>query len=284
MNESPIGIFDAGFGGLTVMRSVISHLPHESVIYLADSARCPYGLRSEEDLRNIVLQICAWFESCGAKLIVIACNTATSCALEVARAASNVPVLGVIEPGARVAVDTTRNGRIGVVGTERTVETGVFPATIAEINTECKVFSHAAQRFAGLVENDLIAQGALLENGVYVPLSSAAIEEIFEEEAQRSLVPLRDAGVDTLVLGCTHFPVIAASIQRYMGDDVTVVSPSDGVARDVEHVLGESDLACNPACVPSYEFFTTGDDIPAFNRLATAILGREVANAQRLVL
>jgi glutamate racemase len=255
MNNAPIGIFDSGVGGLTVARAIIDQLPHESILYLGDSARGPYGPRPLAEVRSFALESLDELVAAGAKALVIACNTASAAMLRDARERYEIPVIEVIQPAARRAVSATRSGKIGVIGTQATIDSGAYlDAFTAAPHLE--ITAKACPRFVEFVERG--------------ETSGPAITEI----AQNYLRPLLDQGVDTLVLGCTHYPLLTGVISYVMGDYVTLVSSAEETAKDLYRTLVEHDLLSDSA-IPTYRFVSTGDT-GAFAQLARRFLGPEV--------
>lgn len=270
MTDGPIGIFDSGLGGLTVAREVASALPHESIIYLGDTVRCPYGPRPLDEVRAFVLQICAWLEERGVKLIVIACNTGTAAGLSAAQTAFGVPVLGVIEPGARAAVQATINRRVGVIGTEGTVMSGAYSAAVRALDAGVTVYSVAAPRFVEMVEEGLRRDTGRVED-MLASASDVFIRPSFYEIARDYLDPLRRVGVDTLVLGCTHFPLLAPAIGQVMGARVRLISSAEETAREVAETLARRQQLARGGA-PVHAFHTTGDP-DEFARLGARVFG-----------
>ena len=258
MTDSPIGIFDSGVGGLTVARAILDQLPHEKVIYLGDTAHLPYGPKPIADVRRYALACLDQLVDEGVKLLVIACNTASAACLSDARERYRVPVVEVIRPAVRRAVAATRNGRIGVIATVATVNSGAYVDAFAAA-PQVRVTPVACPQFVDFVERGITSGRALLG------LASGYLE------------PLQRAGVDTLVLGCTHYPLLAGVIGLVMGDEVTLVSSADETAKDVYRVLNERDLfRPDEAAVPQHRFLATGDPT-VFARLAYRFLGPEAA-------
>lgn len=252
--EAPIGIFDSGVGGLTVARAILDQLPQEQLVYLADTAHVPYGPRPIAEVRRFALAGLDALAEQHVKLLVIACNAATAACLHDARERYPVPVVEVIRPAVRRAVAVTRNGRVGVIGTRATIGSGAYEDAFAAA-PHVRVTSAACPQFVDFVERGTTTGRALLG------LASAYLE------------PLQRAGVDTLVLGCTHYPLLAGMIGLVMGDEVTLVSSADETARDVYRVLTEAELARPEAAgTPAHQFQTTGDTV-AFERLAHRFLG-----------
>lgn len=271
VRDRPIGVFDSGLGGLTVVRELVRALPHESIVYLGDTARCPYGPRDRNEVRRFVLQIGTWLSARDIKLMVIACNTATASALALAQQTFDVPVIGVVEPGARAAVQATRNRRVGVIGTVGTVRSGAYSAAVRALDAGVTVFSAPAPKFVDIVE-----AGLRMDDGAIESLMSQASEVFvrpsFYELARDYLDPLKRAGIDTLVLGCTHFPLLSAAIQQVVGPGVRLISSAEETAREVREALEARGHAAGPGTSPSHAFVTTGDP-DEFERLGSRILG-----------
>lgn len=265
MTDAPIGIFDSGVGGLTVARAILDQLPNEQVIYLGDTANVPYGPKPIADVRKYALDCLDRLVDFGVKLLVIACNSASAACLHDARERYDVPVVEVVRPAVRRAAAATHNGRVGVIGTVATITSKAYEDAFAAA-PQIQVVSRACPQFVDFVERGITSGRAMLG------LASAYLE------------PLQAAQVDTLVLGCTHYPLLAGVIGLVMGDSVTLVSSADETAKDVYRVLTELDLlrqddspdgAVPP---PVHQFLTTGD--PAlFARLASRFIGPEAAAA-----
>ncbi|QCB94094.1 glutamate racemase [Cellulomonas shaoxiangyii] len=260
MNDAPIGIFDSGVGGLTVARSVLDQLPTESTLYIGDTRNGPYGPQPLAAVRAHALEIMDDLVDAGVKMLVIACNSASSAVLRDARERYTVrrglPVVEVILPAARRAVAATRNGRIGVIGTRATIESRAYDDAFAVARVE--LTTQACPRFVELVEAGVTSGPEVLA------------------VAHRYLDPVRAAGVDTLVLGCTHYPLLTGAISYVMGDDVTLVSSAEETAKDVYRQLVAHDLERDPAAgPPTHRFLATGDPV-SFTTLARRFLGPEV--------
>lgn len=268
--DAPIGVFDSGFGGLTVAREIAKALPHESIVYVGDSARCPYGPRPLEQVDEFVQQIGNWLVGRNVKLIVIACNTATAAGLAHAQATFSVPVIGVVEPGARAAAAATKNRRVGVIATKATVDSGAYTRAIREIDEDITVFSTATPRFVEIAE-----QGVRMAEGPVEDFASLAskvfIRPAFQEIAREYLEPLRRCDIDALVLGCTHFPLLKALIGGVVGRDVTLISSGKETARDVASILAQRGELAQPGHDPRYEFYTTGDDAEEFGSFGSRV-------------
>lgn len=272
MRDLPIGIFDSGLGGLTVAGEIMRALPDESIIYLGDTARCPYGPRSGRDVRRFVLEIGRWLSRREVKLIVVACNTATAAGLPLAQQAFDVPVVGVVEPGARAAVKATVNRRVGVIGTVGTIESGAYSQAVRAIDAGVTVFSTPAPRFVDLVEQGLRLGEGTLED-LLSQMGSVYIRPAFYEMARDYLDPLKRSGVDTLVLGCTHFPLLDTAIQQVMGSRVRLISSAEETAREVVETLTLRGHLARPSATRTEVYATTGDP-HEFGTLGARIIGR----------
>ena len=257
MADAPIGIFDSGYGGLTVARAVLDQLPHESIAYFGDTARAPYGPRPIAESREFALECLDRLVDHGVKALVIACNTASAAVLHDARERYDVPVVEVIRPAVRRAARATRNHRVGVISTKGTHQSGAYVDAFAAA-PHLEVTSVPCPRFVEFVESGVTSGPEVID------------------VARRYLAPLVDGDIDTLVLGCTHYPLLTGAIAYVMGDGVTLVSSADETAKDVYRVLADSD-ALRPAHLPppSHGFTTTGD-AAEFTRLARRFLGPEV--------
>ena len=262
MDSRPIGVFDSGVGGLTVARAIIDQLPDESVLYIGDSANTPYGPKPIARVRELALGIMDRLVQSDVKMLVIACNSASAAVLHDAReryqVGHGIPVVEVIQPAVRRAVAATRNGRIGVIGTEATIGSGAYDDAFAAAS-HLELTTAACPAFVELVEKGITA-------GPQV-----------QEVAERYLAPVRERGVDTLVLGCTHYPLLAGAISYTMGQSVTLVSSADETARDVYRRLAVGEAFAPPGCRPSRRFLTTGDPA-SFGELARRFLGPEVGS------
>jgi glutamate racemase len=259
-NDAPIGIFDSGVGGLTVARAVLDQLPAEHIRYVGDTAHAPYGPRPIADARAHALAVTDQLVTSGVKLLVVACNTASAACLRDARERYDVPVVEVIIPAVRRAVHTTRSGRIGVIGTAGTIRSRAYEDAFAAAR-DVHVTSVACPQFADFVERGITSGRQVL--GL----------------AQAYLEPLLTADVDTLVLGCTHYPLLTGVIQLVMGERVTLVSSAEESAKDVVRVLTERDMLREPVTRPRHEFHCTGPEQP-FARLAERFLGPSVPSVR----
>ncbi len=272
---APIGVFDSGLGGLTVLDQITGLLPQESLIYLGDTLRCPYGPRPAAEVRQFALQVCRFLASQQVKLIVIACNTATAVALEAAQEEFPVPIIGVIDPGARAAVRATRNRHVGVIGTEGTIASGAYERALLGYDAGLRVTSVATPDFVHIVEEGLSHND---DGKVWLP------DEFFGL-AHRQLSPLVEAGIDTLVLGCTHYPILAPALQRVVGEGVTLISSAQETAHEVKATLERRGNAAPLDCVEFawWKYFTTGDPEP-FERLGSRIMGTSISPVETVVL
>lgn len=258
---APIGIFDSGVGGLTVARAVSAQLPRESILYIGDTARSPYGPKPIADVRRYSLEILDALVDQGVKMLVIACNTASAAMLRDARERYDVPVVEVIGPAVRTAMSTTRNGRIGVIGTAGTIGSGAYQDML-EVNERLTVFAQACPRFVEFVEAGVTDSPEVL----------AVAEEY--------LAPLRHAGVDTLVLGCTHYPFLEGAISYVMGPEVSLVSSDTETAKDVYRQLVSRSLLAGPDATPRHVYEATGASADEFLDLAHRLMGREVTSVR----
>lgn len=280
VDAGPIGIFDSGMGGLTVARAISRALPYESVFYVGDTKRCPYGVREPDEIRLFVRQIGAWFARRRVKLMVIACNTATAAALPLAQRTFDVPVIGVIDPGARAAIQTTRSRRVGVIATPLTVASDAYARAIHRIDAGVSVFSLATPRFVRLVEDELASGRHLHEDwrrdrGVFLTDEVRAV-------VAADLAPLATTGIDTLVLGCTHFPLLAPAIREVMGPGVSIVSSAEETTREVVETLTRRRQLAAPGSLVRHRFATTADDITTFAAAGQFIFGRPLASIERI--
>lgn len=277
MNDLPIGVFDSGLGGLTVAGEILRTLPHESVLYVGDTARCPYGPRELDEVREFVLQIGSWLEQRRVKMLVVACNTGTAAGLAAAQQAFDVPVIGVVEPGARAAVKATLNRKVGVIGTTGTVDSGAYANAVRALDAGVTVFSVATPKFVEIVEQGLhMGPGSLEE--VLADSSDVFVRSAFYEIARDYLDPLKRTGVDTLVLGCTHFPLLAPAIKQVMGRGVRIISSAQETAREVATTLQARRDAADAGNVARNRFYTTGD-ADEFARLGSRVLGSPIRTA-----
>jgi glutamate racemase len=261
MSSAPIGIFDSGVGGLTVARAILDQLPNESTVYIGDTARGPYGPRSLAEVRDFALESLDFLVEQGVKALVIACNTASAAMLRDARERYSIPVIEVIQPAVRRAVAATRSGRVGVIGTRATIESRAYLDAFAAA-PQLTIESIACPLFVEYVERG--------------ETSGEAITKV----AREYLKPMIDADIDTLVLGCTHYPLLTGVISYVMGNDVSLVSSAEETAKDLYRVLVENDLLRGSSENPSTHKFLATGDAQAFESLARRFLGPEVGSVQ----
>ena len=261
MSDAPIGIFDSGVGGLTVARAILDQLPNESTLYVGDTARGPYGPRSLAEVRDFSLETLDFLVSQGVKALVIACNTASAAMLRDARERYSIPVIEVIQPAVRRAVAATRTGRVGVIGTRATIESKAYLDAFAAA-PQLTIQSIACPLFVEYVERG--------------ETSGDAITKVAREYLQ----PMIDADVDTLVLGCTHYPLLTGVISYVMGNGVSLVSSAEETAKDLYRVLIENSLLRAPSTTPPTHTFLATGDAQAFESLARRFLGPEVTAVQ----
>jgi glutamate racemase len=264
-DSRPIGVFDSGVGGLTVVRAIVDLLPHERILYLGDNARFPYGPRSNEEIRAFALEIAAYLVSRDVKMLVVACNSVEVAAIRDVAEAAGLPVVGVVDPGARAGVRATRNGCVGVIATEATIRSGAYEAAVASTHASARVVSSSCPVFVDFVERGDTSSDELLA------------------VAREYLEPLREEGVDTLILGCTHYPMLSGLIQYVIGDDVVLVSSAEETAKDVYAALVEADLLRPEGDEPRHEFVTTGDP-QTFRSVAHHFLSPDVGRVRSVTL
>jgi len=264
MNLRPIGVFDSGVGGLTVFRAVERELPGERLVYLGDTARVPYGTKSGPTVVRYSLEATHFLLRQDVKMIVVACNTASSVAIDAVVAEAGVPVLGVIEPGAERAAERTRTGRVGIIGTRATIGSGAYERAVRRHHPEVEVISRACPLFVPLAEEGW-TEG-----------------EIPRSVARHYLQPFREAGVDTLVLGCTHYPLLRGVIGEAMGPEVALVDSAESVAADARVRLGhDPDLGSGRELDPDHHRFFVTDEPDPFRQVAERFFGRPIANLER---
>jgi glutamate racemase len=261
MNRGPIGIFDSGLGGLTVARAVYRHLPRESTIYFGDTARVPYGPKSPDTVRRYSLEILDWLLGEGVKAVVVACNTSSAHALEALAARAPVPVLGVIEPGARAALRGNAGAPIGVIGTTGTVASGAYPRTLSALSPGVVVVQQACPLFVPLVEEGWFEH------------------PVTEVVAREYLAPLLAAGVEALVLGCTHYPLLAPVLAEVAGPEIRLVDSAEETALALEELLQRQGLAAPADQSPSHRYVVS-DDPARFAAVAARFLGERAGKPE----
>lgn len=253
--DLPIGVFDSGVGGLTVVREIMRQIPKERIVYFGDTARVPYGSKSKETVTRYSEQIVRFLETQQVKAIVIACNTASAYALEKIEKQVKIPMLGVVKPGAKTAAEVTVNGKIGVIATEGTIQSKIYGKYIEQLKKEVQVIGKACPLFVPLVEEGLLE------------------DPVTDEIAQRYLSVLIDSGIDTLILGCTHYPLIRRTIQKVMGDQVRLVNPAYETALELKRLLEQQNLLQDEKPVlgtNQYQFFVS-DGADKFQHFANTI-------------
>ena len=259
-SNAPIGVFDSGVGGLTVAREIMRQLPEERLIYFGDTARLPYGSKSKATIIRYSRQILRFLESQNVKAIVVACNTATALARPVLQAEATVPVLGVIDAAARVASEKTRNGRVGVVATTATIESSMYTKALKACNPKIQVYGKACPLLVPLVEEGWIH------------------DSITEEVVNRYIKDMEYKSIDTLILGCTHYPLLRSTFRRVVGENVILVNPAYETAMELGRVLEKLDLSCDEQVTQAgekYEFFVS-DAEERFCAFANSILPYDI--------
>jgi len=255
--QQPIAVLDSGVGGLTVVKEVMRQLPCEQILYFGDTARAPYGPRAAEEVARFTREIVDYLIQFNPKMIVIACNTATAVALEDIRSRVEVPVIGVINPGARAAFRRTRSGVVGVIGTEGTVRSGAYETALKQLSSRIETVSLACPSFVTLVEEG--------------NFRSARAQEIVAE----TLSPLRAPGMDCLILGCTHYPFLADSISQAMGPEVVLINSAEETAREIHEVLERSNALAVEGETSVHRFFCSGEPV-RFREIAQIWLGEQI--------
>ncbi len=265
MDNRPIGIFDSGLGGLTVFKEIADQLPGESLIYFGDSGRAPYGTKSSDTVIKFTLQNIRFLLTHDIKMIVIACNTMSAHTSEIAKMNLDLPIIEVIGAGARAAVAETRNKKLGIIATAATVNSCAYKKAINELDTSIEIYQKACPLFVPLVEE---GQEWWESNITY-------------QIAQEYLKPIKEIGVDTLVLGCTHYPLLKNTIAKVMGDEVKLVSSAQEVARVVKRAIIDNNIQRDPDCKPEYRYYTS-DSVEKFEPLCSLILGKKVNSAEKV--
>lgn len=262
--NAPIGVFDSGVGGLTVAREIMRQIPNERIVYFGDTARVPYGSKSKETVTRYSRQIVRFLRTQNVKAIVVACNTASAYALDEIEKEIDIPIIGVVKPGAKVASDATRNGKIGVIATEATIGSEIYSRYIKEINPKAEVLGKACPLFVPLVEEGLLH------------------DPVTDEIAMRYLSGLIDSGIDTLILGCTHYPLIRSTVGKVVGEGVTLVNPAYETARELRELLEQEELLneTKPELGSNqYQFFVS-DAAEKFIRFANSIIKYGILSAK----
>jgi len=251
--DAPIGVFDSGVGGLTVMKEIMRQLPDESIVYFGDTARVPYGSKSKETVLKYSRQIVRFLRTKNVKAIVIACNTASALALKEIQAEEDIPVMGVVEPGAILAAATTQTNNVGIIGTESTIKSGIYDKCLHKINPNITVVSKACPLFVPLVEEGLWE------------------DRVTEDIVGRYLHELKEYEIDSLILGCTHYPLLRRIIGREMGDGVKLVNPAHETAKFLKKLLKEKEILSSGKEDTKYEYFVS-DGVEKFISFANDVL------------
>ena len=263
--RDPIGVFDSGIGGLTVVRELVRQLPHERIVYFGDTARVPYGPKSPDTVRRYAGEIATWLTEQGVKVIVVACNTATAHALEHLQRDFPLPVIGVVQPGARAAVCASRNRRIGVIGTLGTITSGAYDRAIHAIARDADVIAQACPLFVPLVEEGW--------------LDTEATRLI----AREYLTPFTSDHIDTLVLGCTHYPLLKPMLAEVVGRDVRLIDSAEETAAETCRVLAERNLVAPPGSIGTHRFVAS-DAPDHFLRQGQRFLGAAIDDVEKVTL
>ena len=262
---APIGVFDSGVGGLTVAREIMRNLPKEDIVYFGDTARVPYGSKSKDNIIRYSRQIIHFLQTKGVKAIVIACNTASALALDTVKDEFDIPIIGVVEPGARAALAVTENKKIGVIGTEATVRSSMYEKIIKGINPEVSVISKACPLFVPLVEEGFKKH------------------QVTDEIIDYYLASMKKSDVDALILGCTHYPLLRSKIREYVGEKITLVNPAYETAMDLKRILIEMEME-NPDIEGdhgSYSFYVS-DAADKFKQFANSILPYDIETTKQI--
>ena len=264
-NAAPVGVFDSGVGGLTVAREIMRQLPNENLVYFGDTSRAPYGSKSRDNIIRYSRQIIHFLKTKGVKAIVIACNTASALALDVVREESDIPIIGVVEPGARAALQITQTKKIGVIGTEATVQSAMYGKIIKGLDPTVSVIGKACPLFVPLVEEGF------------------AKHKVTEEIIDYYLASMKESDIDSLILGCTHYPLLRSRIRAYLGDKIQLVNPAYETAMDLKYILKESGMenAGKEGEHATYSFYVS-DAADKFKQFANSILPYDIETTQQI--
>lgn len=263
--QAPIGVFDSGVGGLTVAREIMRQLPKEHIVYFGDTARVPYGSKSKDNIIRYSRQIVRFLQTKEVKAIVIACNTASALALDIVRSETDIPVIGVIVPGARSAIQATQTKKIGVIGTEATIRSEMYTKVMQEMDPKVRVTGKACPLFVPLVEEGF------------------AKHHVTEEIIDYYLKPMRESDIDTLILGCTHYPLLRSGIRAYMGESVNIVNPAYETAMDLKELLEREHMANDSlsGAHAKYDFYVS-DAAEKFRQFADTIWPYEIDTTKQI--
>lgn len=264
--NAPIGVFDSGVGGLTVAREIMRQIPNERIVYFGDTARVPYGSKSKDIITKYSRQIIRFLLTENVKAIVIACNTASAFALDTMQKEFDIPIIGVLKPGAKVAAKTTVNGRIGLIGTEGTIHSGMYAQFIKSIKPDVDVIGKPCPLFVPLVEEGMLH------------------DTITDQVAERYLSTLKDKNIDTLIMGCTHYPLLRSTIRRVMGESVNLVNPAYETAIELKKLLENKNLAnvCDVDSPSSMYRFYVSDAAEKFKAFANSILPFDITMTKQI--
>lgn len=263
MRESPIGVFDSGVGGLTVVKRLMNQMPGEDIVYFGDTARVPYGTKSASTIRRFSVENTLFLLNFNVKLIIVACNSSSAIGLPFLSGSFSIPIIGVIKPGAKAAVRTTRNGRIGIIGTSATVSSGAYEEEIRAVNPGIKVFGKSCPLFVPLVEEGWSNDG------------------VVDVVAKKYLAPFKEKKIDTLILGCTHYPLLRSSIQKVMGSSVRLVDSAEETAKEAKTLLEECGLGYSGKRRGKARFFVS-DAPDKFLSVAKRFLGKNIKTAEQV--
>ena len=262
---APVGVFDSGVGGLTVAREIMRQLPKENMVYFGDTARVPYGSKSQDTIIRFSRQIVNFLKTKEVKAIVIACNTASALALDVLQQEFDIPIIGVVEPGARAALDITTTKKIGVIGTEATVRSGVYSKRIVEQDPDAEVTGYACPLFVPLVEEGF------------------AKHKVTAEIIDHYLAPMKKTDIDALILGCTHYPLLRSGIREYLGEDISLVNPAYETAIDLKNLLAENGILNDSDGKETAEYqFYVSDAAEKFMQFANSILPYDIHSTKQI--
>lgn len=265
-DNRPIGVFDSGLGGLTVLKELQAMLPGERLIYLGDTARTPYGSKGAQTIVRYSDECAKFLLRHEVKLLVVACNTASSIALSYLKESCPCPVIGTIEQAVRSALRNARRNRIGIIGTEATIASGAYQKRLQELAPQVTVLSQACPLFVPLVEQGMFSG------------------EIVDKVIEHYLAGMRSEGVDALVLGCTHYPLLSAALGKYFGDEVAIVECAKAIAEEVGEILSAQGLRASTSQQSSRGPFFVTDEVSRFDRLAALLLGESMSNAKKVEL
>lgn len=264
-NDAPIGVFDSGIGGLTVVREIMRQLPNENIVYFGDTARVPYGSKSKDTIIRYARQIIRFLKTKQVKAIVVACNTASALALDVIREEVDIPIIGVVTPGARAAIEVTKTNKIGVIATEATIRSEIYTHIIQGVNPEITVVGKACPLFVPLVEEGF------------------AKHKVTGEMIEYYLASIKETDIDSLILGCTHYPLLRSRIRAYMGDSINLVNPAYETAMDLKNLLEENEIIHSGLGEEhgSYSFYVS-DTADKFKEFANSILPYDIETTKQI--